>query len=253
MDLGLKGLNALVTGGSKGIGQRCADLLAQEGANVSICARNADEVATTVDALKAYGTTCYGAAVDVADKAALEAWVADSATALGGIDIVIANVSALAVADDEAAWVAGFETDMMHSVRLVNAAMPMLEQSDHAAITLISSVSGREIDFTGPAYGGFKAALVHYAQGLAYKLAGQGIRANTVSPGNTYFPGGIWEQIEGGNPELFAEAMSLNPTGRMGTPEEVAAGVVFLSAPCSSFTTGTNLVIDGALTKGVQL
>lgn len=253
MDLGLKGLNALVTGGSKGIGQRCADLLAQEGANVSICARNADEVATTVDALKAYGTTCYGAAVDVSDKAALEAWVADSATALGGIDIVIANVSALAVADDEAAWVAGFETDMMHSVRLVNAAMPMLEQSDHAAITLISSVSGREIDFTGPAYGGFKAALVHYAQGLAYKLAGQGIRANTVSPGNTYFPGGIWEQIEGGNPELFAEAMSMNPTGRMGTPEEVAAGVVFLSAPCSSFTTGTNLVIDGALTKGVQL
>ncbi len=253
MDLGLKGLNALVTGGSKGIGQRCADLLAQEGANVSICARNADEVATTVDALKAYGTTCHGASVDVSDKAALEAWVTESNDVLGGIDIVIANVSALAVADDEAAWVAGFETDMMHSVRLVNAAMPMLEKSDHAAITLISSVSGREIDFTGPAYGGFKAALVHYAQGLAYKLAGTGIRANTVSPGNTYFPGGIWEQIEEGNPELFAQALSLNPTGRMGTPEEVAAGVVFLSAPCSSFTTGTNLVIDGALTKGVQL
>ena len=74
-----------------------------------------------------------------------------------------------------------------------------------------------------------------------------------MSPGNTYFAGGIWEQIEEGNPELFAEAMSLNPTGRMGTPEEVAAGVAFLSSPCSSFTTGTNLVIDGALTKGVQL
>lgn len=253
MDLGLKGLNALVTGGSKGIGQRCADLLAREGANVAICARNGAEVASAVAALKAHGTTCFGAAVNVADKAALEAWVAESAAALGGVDIVIANVSALAVSDDEAAWHAGFETDLMHSVRLVNAAMPWLEESGHAAITLISSVSGREIDFTGPAYGAFKAALVHYAQGLAFKLAPKGIRANSVSPGNTYFPGGIWAQIEVGMPELFAQAMSLNPTGRMGTPEEIATGVVFLSAPCSSFTTGTNLVIDGALTKGVQL
>ncbi|WP_147113541.1 SDR family NAD(P)-dependent oxidoreductase [Tateyamaria sp. syn59] len=253
MDLGLKGLNVLITGGSKGIGQRCADLMVREGANVSICARSATEVAAAVADLKAHGTLCSGAPVDVSDKSALEGWVTESAAALGGIDIIIANVSALAVGDDEAAWNAGFDTDMMHSVRLVNAAMPWLEKSNHAAITLISSVSGREIDFTGPSYGAFKAALVHYAQGLAYKLARKGIRANTVSPGNTYFPGGIWQQIEEGNPELFAEAMSLNPTGRMGTPEEVAAGVVFLSAPCSSFTTGTNLVIDGALTKGVQL
>lgn len=253
MDLGLKGMNALVTGGSKGIGQRCADLLAREGANVSICARQGAEVDQAVAALQAHGTSCFGAAVDVTDKAAFEDWVTQSAAFLGGIDIVIANVSALAVSDDEAAWQAGFETDMMHSVRLVNAAMPWLEKSNNAAITLISSVSGREVDFTGPAYGAFKAALVHYAKGLAYKLAGKSIRANTVSPGNIYFSGGIWEQIKEGNPELFAEALSLNPTGRMGTPEEIATGVVFLSAPCSGFTTGTNLVIDGALTKGVQL
>jgi 3-oxoacyl-[acyl-carrier protein] reductase len=168
-------------------------------------------------------------------------------------DIVIGNVSALAVNDDENAWVAGFNTDMMHCVRLVNAAMPWLEASDAASITLVSSVSGREIDFTGPAYGAFKAALVHYAQGLAYKLAPQGIRANTVSPGNTYFKGGIWESIETGNPELFATALAMNPMGRMATPEEIARGVVFLASPASSFTSGTNLVIDGALTKGIQL
>ena len=95
--------------------------------------------------------------------------------------------------------------------------------------------------------------MIAYTQGLAYQLAGKGIRANTVSPGNTYFPGGVWEQIEEGNPELFEMAMGLNPTGRMGTPEEMAAGAVFLSSPVSSFTTGTNLVIDGALTRGVQL
>ncbi len=242
----------LITGGTKGIGRRCADLFVAEGANVSVCARNADDVDSAVADLKTNGTTCFGAAVDVSDKAALEAWVAASAEALGGIDIVVANVSALAVTDDEAAWQAGFETDMMHSVRLVNAAMPWLEVSSAGAITLISSVSGREIDFTGPAYGAFKAALIHYAQGLAVKLAPKSIRANTVSPGNTYFPGGIWENIETENQELFAQALALNPTGRMAKPEEIAAGVVFLSSPISGFTTGTNLVIDGALTRGVQ-
>ncbi|MGY6633454.1 MAG: SDR family NAD(P)-dependent oxidoreductase [Alkalilacustris sp.] len=253
MDLGLKGRRALITGGTKGIGRACADILVAEGAAVSICARTQGDVDATVGALRAAGGTAFGAAVDVADKAALEGWVAQSAEDLGGIDILIANVSALAVSDDEAAWQAGFATDMMHSVRLVNAAMPMLEASDAASITLVSSVSGREIDFTGPAYGAFKAALVHYAQGLAYKLAGKGIRANTVSPGNTYFEGGIWNQIETGNPTLFAEALALNPTGRMARPDEVARGIVFLASPASSFTTGTNLVVDGALTKGVQL
>ncbi|PIL22040.1 3-ketoacyl-ACP reductase [Puniceibacterium antarcticum] len=253
MDLGLKGLRALITGGSKGIGLRCAEILIAEGAAVSICARTGADVDAAVGKLSATGATAMGTAVDVSDKAALEAWVAQSAETLGGIDIVIGNVSALAVADDEDAWKAGFDTDMMHSVRLVNAAMPWLEKSDAASITLISSVSGREIDFTGPAYGAFKAAITHYAQGLAFKLAGKGIRANTVSPGNTYFDGGIWQNIEKNMPDLYAEALSLNPTGRMAKPEEVARGVVFLASPASSFTTGTNLVIDGALTKGVQL
>jgi NAD(P)-dependent dehydrogenase (short-subunit alcohol dehydrogenase family) len=248
MDLGLKGLKALVTGGSKGIGRRCAEILVAEGAEVAICARTESDVKAAADELGVLG-----AAVDVSDKVALEAWVKASAETLGGIDMVIGNVSALAVNDDESAWQTGFDTDMMHCVRMVNAALPWLETSKYASITLVSSVSGREIDFTGPAYGAFKAALVHYAQGLAYKLAPQGIRANTVSPGNTYFEGGIWSQIETGNPALFATALELNPMGRMATPEEIARGVVFLASPASSFTSGTNLVIDGALTKGVQL
>ncbi|MCF7700908.1 SDR family NAD(P)-dependent oxidoreductase [Loktanella sp. M215] len=253
MDLGLKGLRVLITGGTKGIGRHCAEIFADEGASVAVCARDSAGVAKTVEALKAKGITAIGRGVDVADQHALKSWVTDSAASLGGIDMVVANVSALAVADDEAAWQAGFGVDMMHSVRLVNAAMPFLEKSQAASITLISSVSGREIDFTGPAYGAFKAALVHYAQGLALQLAPKGIRANTVSPGNTYFQGGIWENIEQNNPDLFAEALGMNPMGRMAKPEEIARGVVFLASPASSFTSGTNLVIDGALTKGVQL
>jgi 3-oxoacyl-[acyl-carrier protein] reductase len=252
MDLGLKGLRAIVTGGSKGIGRRCADLFADEGADVSICARNTAEIEATVAALTAKGVTAFGQALDVAQKQPLVDWVEASARKLGGIDMVVANVSALAVDDSEDAWHKEFETDILHTVRAVNAALPYLERSKAASVTIISSVSGREVDFTGPAYGAAKAALIHYGQSLAYRLAPKMIRVNSVSPGNTYFEGGVWQWIEKNNSALFRQSLALNPTGRMATPEEVARGVVFLASPASSFTTGTNLIIDGALTRGVQ-
>lgn len=253
MDLGLKGLKAIVTGGTKGIGRAIVETLAMEGAHVAFCARNADEVAQAAAEMSARGFTVFGRAVDVGDGPALTSFVAEAGAALGGIDIVVANVSALAIGNDEAGWKSGFNVDLMGTVRLVNAAMPSLEKSAHAAIVTISSVSAREIDFAAGPYGAFKAAIVHYTQGLAFQLAGKGIRANTVSPGNTYFPGGVWTQIEQGNPALFAQAMALNPTGRMGTPQEMANATAFLASPAASFITGTNLVVDGALTRGVQL
>ncbi len=252
MDLGLDGRRALVTGGTKGIGRAIVELLAAEGAHVAFCARNAGEVEAAAAALAQPGRRVFGAAVDVADGPALAGFVAEAAAELGGLDIVVPNVSALAVTGDEAAWHAGFQTDIMGSVRVVDAAMPWLERSDAGSIVVISSVSGREVDFAAGPYGAFKAALIHYAQGLAYQLAPKSIRANSVSPGNTYFPGGVWEKIEHGNPALFATALALNPTGRMGTPQEVARAVAFLASPAASFITGTNLVVDGALTRGVQ-
>jgi 3-oxoacyl-[acyl-carrier protein] reductase len=252
MDLGLKGLRAVVTGGTKGIGRAAANIFAQEGASVAICARNADEVKTAVKDLTARGVHAYGANIDVADKAALQKFIADSAQALGGIDILVANVSALAVQDDAESWSKTFDVDMMHTVNAVTTALPYLEKSKHPSIVIVSSVSGREVDFTGPAYGAMKAALIHYAQRIAYQHASKMIRVNTVSPGNTYFEGGVWQNVEKNLPDLFKHALSLNPTGRMATPEEIGRGIVFLASPASSFTTGTNLVIDGALTRGVQ-
>ena len=251
MDLGLKGKSVLVTGGSKGIGLAIAELFAGEGANVAICARNADDVAKAVKSLRAKGVKASGRGLDVADPGALKAWIEAAAAELGGIDIIVCNVSALAVGDTAESWEKSFRTDMMHTVNSVAAAKPYLEKSKSASIVIVSSVSGFEVDFAAGSYGAMKAALIHYSKGLSNQLVAKGIRVNAVSPGNTYFEGGIWQNIERGNPDLFKSAMSLNPTGRMGTAEEVAAGVVFLASPMASRVSGTNLVIDGALTKAV--
>jgi 3-oxoacyl-[acyl-carrier protein] reductase len=251
MDLGLKGKRAVVTGGTKGIGRAIADTFADEGAGVSVCARNRDDVETTVAALRKKGVPSFGRALDVADAAALSGWISASADALGGIDILVCNVSALAVGDTPDTWAKAFATDMMHSVNAVSAAVPFLEKSSAASIVLISSVSGFEVDFAAGSYGALKAALIHYAKGLSRQLVGKGIRVNAVSPGNTYFDGGIWQSIEKNMPDLYASTLKVNPTGRFGTPQEVANGVVFIASPAASRVSGANLVIDGALTVAV--
>src|SRR3954470_13199774 len=104
MDLGLKGNNVLVTGGSKGIGLAIAELFADEGANVAICARNAEEVDKVVKALAAKGGKAWGKGIDVADPTALKQWVEGAAETFGGIDAIVCNVSALAVGDTPETW-----------------------------------------------------------------------------------------------------------------------------------------------------
>lgn len=251
MDLGLNGKRAVVTGGTKGIGRAIAEGFANEGANVAICARNAGEVSATVAALKSKGVSATGRALDVGDGAALAAWISASAGELGGIDALVCNVSALAVGDTAESWEKTFRIDMMHTVNAVAAAVPFLEKSKSASIILISSVSGFEVDFAAGSYGALKAALIHYAKGLSRQLVSKGIRVNCVSPGNTYFDGGIWQNIEKNMPDLYSTTLKVNPTGKFGTAEEVANGVVFLSSPLASRISGTNLVIDGALTVAV--
>lgn len=228
MDLQLTDKRVLVTGGTRGIGRAIVGAFLDEGAVVGFCARDSGDVARTNDELSSRGNVT-------------------------GSVVVVANVSALAIPDTEENWQASLNVDIMHTVRLVRAALPHLERSDAASIIAISSVSGRESDFASGPYGTAKTAIVGYIHGLAFQLAEKNIRANTVSPGNTYFEGGVWHSIETGNPALFETAVGLNPTGQMGIPEHVAAPVVFLASPVASRVSGTNLVVDGALTRGVQL
>ncbi len=255
MDLHIKGKNAIVLGGTRGIGRAIADTLASEGANVAICARNPEQVKETVAALKDSGVRASGAPVDITDGGTLKAWVAKSGNELGGIDIIVSNAGAMAQGVDPASWEANFRLDILGAVNAFDAALPFLEKSadtnGDASFVIISSVSAAETD-SGSSYGPIKAALIHLAKGLARQHAKRHIRTNVVSPGTVYFKGGVWNMIETNMPQVFKDAMERNPMGRMATPQDIANAAVFLASPASSFTSGINLLVDGAISRRVN-
>jgi len=252
VDLQLKGKRVVVTGASRGIGRSIAEAFADEGADVAVCARGQAGVDEVVASLKARGVRAFGAGVDIADGPALKAWIAGAIEALGGLDILVSNASALTRGASEDDWKKMYDVDLMGAVRSLEAARPALERAgaEHgdACFIITSSVSAAEASAPG-AYGAIKAALIHFAKGVAREAAPRHLRCNVVSPGTVYFKGGVWGVTEERAPDFFKMMIARNPTGRMAAPEEIAAATVFLASPRSAFTTGVNLVVDGAITQ----
>lgn len=250
MDLGLEGRKALVTAASRGIGLAIAQQLADHGADVAICARSEGGLETARKDLEARGATVFTRALDVGDGDALRDFVAAAGEALGGLDVAVCNASA-GSGQGDAAWQANLDVDVLGAARVVEAAVPLLSQSDAASIVFVASTAALEYLGVPQPYNAMKAALLTHAGDLSQQLAPSGIRVNSVSPGPILFEGGNWEMIKNAMPAVYERTLAQCAIGRMGTPEEVARAVLFLASPAASLVTGANLVVDGGFTKRV--
>lgn len=251
MDLQLTGLRALVTGGTRGIGWAIAQRLADEGCRLAICARDAARVAEVAAGLDSRQGPAFGASVDVSDADQLATFVQQAATALGGLDLVVANAggshgAARLVDSSDADWRDTFALNVLHAAALIRAAVPHLAQSETGSALILASISGSRPQPSAQ-YATAKAAEIALARSLARELGRDGIRVNSISPGSILFPGGSWERRRTSDPEAFADfAQREFPQGRLGTLDEVADVAAFLLSPRASWVNGTDVVVDGA-------
>lgn len=253
MDLGLKDKIAVVSGASRGIGNRIALALAEEGARLCVCARNEEGLAAAVDQLQKAGAEVEGVVADVTDEGGPEAVVEAAVGRFGGIDILVNNVGGSVwtpfaeISDEE--WHHVFNLSFFSAVRLTRQAWAAMEGRGGGSVVNISSIFGRETG--GPiSYNAAKAAMISMTSNLAQEAAKKNIRVNSVAPGSIVFPGGSWERRQKADPEGIGAFVEANiPFGRFGYPEEVAAVAVFLASDKASWVTGTCLNVDGGQSK----
>ena len=250
MQIGLAGKRAVVAGGSKGIGRSIALAFAEAGAAVSICARGRAALDATAAEIGARGVKAHAAECDLADKGAIQPFIAAAAAALGGIDILVNNASGFGAADDEAGWARSLDIDVMATVRASHAAIPFMELAGGGAILNISSISGYDASVRTAPYAAVKAAVINYTMSQGLMLAPKKIRVNAIAPGSIEFPGGMWEQRRTANPQLYNAVLRSIPWGRLGRPEEIANVAVFLCSSAASWVTGQTLIVDGGQMLG---
>ena len=153
---------------------------------------------------------------DLADKAAIAAYVASAAASLDGIDILVNNASGFGGGDTEDGWSKGLDIDVMATVRASNAAIPHIERSGGGAIVNISSISGLGASARAASYAAVKAAVINYTLSQGLMLAPKKIRVNAIAPGSIEFPGGLWETNKTTNPQLYNAVFKSIPVGPHG-------------------------------------
>ncbi|MBJ7340244.1 SDR family oxidoreductase [Mycolicibacterium sp.] len=240
----LDGKNALVTGGTAGIGLASARALAEAGAHVFLTGRNQ----STIDAAVAsIGPSATGIRSDVSDPAQLDAVVDAVAAHGGGLDVVFTNAGGGEFATLEDVTAEHFDDTFNRNVAgtlfTVQKALPLLNRG--ASIILSGSTSASKGIPSFGVYAASKAAVRSLGRTWAAELADRGIRVNTLVPGPVETPGLIGLAPSGGEKELLESLTADVTLGRIGQPEEIAAAVVFLASPASSFMTGSEMFVDG--------
>ncbi|HVO48822.1 MAG TPA: SDR family oxidoreductase [Steroidobacteraceae bacterium] len=251
MDLGLKGKKVILTGGSRGIGRAALEIFAAEGCDVAFFSRNAGQVEETARSLARHGGQVHGSTYDMNDLSGYPAWLKAAAEKLGGCDIFVHGASSSG-SQATGDWHKSFQFDLLGTVQGCEALQPYLERSGAGSVIIMASTAAVETFLVPQAFNAIKAALLTYSKQLSQAWGAKGIRVNAISPGPVSFPGGNWEMIRQAMPDLYKATAAQFALGRFGAPDDVARTLVFLASPASSYTTGTNIVIDGGYTKRVQ-
>jgi 3-oxoacyl-[acyl-carrier protein] reductase len=247
VDLGLAGRRALVTAASKGLGRACAATLIAEGARVFISSRSPEATAREIGAVGSV-------AADISAAGEPERVVAAAVDALGGLDVLIVNAGGPPPGTfgdlPLSAWDTAFQLTLMSAVRLVHAALPALKKSDQGRIVFISSISVRQpIPFLALS-NSLRAAVSGLAKTLSLELASDRITVNSVAP-DAILTDRI-RQLAGGDEGGVRAMGERAPMGRLGTPEEFAAAVVFLCSRQAAYISGQTLGVDGGSLRGVH-
>ena len=248
MDLELTGKRVLLTGGSRGIGRAITKAFLDEGARVAICARDEAGLAAAATELSQFGEVHHRSADIgvVGEPAALVDWAAET---LGGLDVLVSNVSAMAGPN----WEASCAVDLIGTDALIRSALGHMQDDAGANIICIGSRAASLGAPRIPAYAAVKAATISMVKSLSREVARRGIRANVVSPGDIIFPGGSWDQARIEDGKLWKTIVRENPFRRLGEPEEIADVVAFVGSTRASFMTGANVLVDGGATTGLQI
>lgn len=252
MDLGLKGLRAILVGANGGIGRKVAHALAAEGCHVAVCGRAQAKVDKIGGELGSMGVTVIAEALDVTDVTAVPEFVEKSANALGGCDIFISFTSINLGEDSDAGWQALLDSDILPMRRGIAAARPFLKESQNGSVICMSSTGAAE-EFMGvQPYNAMKAAVMAYSSALSQTFAAEGTRVNCITPGPVWTEDGPWAHIKENMRDFYDGIVAQIPTGRMTTGEELAKTIAFVASPACKSMTGANIVVDGGFTKRVQ-
>ena len=245
---GLEGKRALVTGGSRGIGRAIALALADAGADVAVTSRNGDDAEPVAVALRAKGRRSLALLLEVRNEASIRVCFERIDREWGSIDILVNSAGTNIPQDldtlDEDSWDTVLDIDLKGLVFVTQAAAArMVAARRGGRIVSLASIYGVVGRRERVAYSAAKGAVVNLTRSLALELAPHGITVNAVGP--SLVETDLTRERMRQNPAFRAEEVARTPLGRLGTPEDVAAAVVFFASPAASFITGQTLLVDG--------
>jgi 3-oxoacyl-[acyl-carrier protein] reductase len=262
MDLGIEGRNAVVTGGSLGIGRAAAAELAANGVNVVIVARDEDRLKSAAAALSSNASgRVIPIAADLSRAEEVDRMTRQARAALGQVDILVNNAGSTPASGltdtPDSVWQGGFDLKLMGYVRCARAFIPDMAARKWGRVVNVIGLGGHQIVPRYVAGGAINAALLNVTKSLAKEYASAGVTVNGVNPGPTETPRihSLWAQrakAEGKTVEEIAKrSIAAVPMGRIAQADEVAAMVAFLCSERAGYISGSLIDIDGASASGL--